>query len=136
MAHMKNPFKYGSRVSGGAFFDRERIMRDMLGVIDGGNNVVLYGPRRYGKSSLVGEVMAHLRAKDWVRAEVNMMDVASLEDFVFQYARAIYREASPIVGTLRHVAGPFRRVSPRIGIDGDGRPELKFEIGSRKCSRI
>ena len=132
MAHMKNPFKYGSRVSGGAFFDRERIMRDMLGVIDGGNNVVLYGPRRYGKSSLVGEVMAHLRAKGWVCAEVNMMDVASLEDFVFQYARAIYREASPIVGTLRHVAGLFRRVSPRIGIDGDGRPELKFEIGSRK----
>ena len=38
---MKNPFKYGSRVSGGAFFDRERIMRDMLGVIDGGNNIVI-----------------------------------------------------------------------------------------------
>ena len=44
---MKNPFKYGSRVSGGAFFDRERIMHDMLGVIDGGNNIVLYGPRRF-----------------------------------------------------------------------------------------
>ena len=42
---MKNPFRYGSRVSGGAFFDRARIMRDMLGVVDGGNNVVLYGPR-------------------------------------------------------------------------------------------
>ena len=41
---MKNPFKYGSRVSGGAFFDREKIMRDMMGVLDGGNNVVLYGP--------------------------------------------------------------------------------------------
>ena len=130
---MKNPFRYGSRVSGGAFFDRARIMRDMLGVVDGGNNVVLYGPRRYGKSSLVGEVMARLRAKGWVCAEVNMMDVASLEDFVSQYARALYREVSPVVGTLRHIAGLFRRVTPKVGVDDEGRPELKFEIASRKA---
>ena len=129
---MKNPFKYGSRVSGGAFFDREKIMRDMLGVVDGGNNVVLYGPRRYGKSSLVGAVMSRLREKRWVCAEINMMDVASLEDFVSQYARALYREVSPALGTFRHVAGLFKRVSPKIGIDEDGKPELKFEISSRK----
>ncbi|MBR4616460.1 MAG: hypothetical protein IKO55_12700 [Kiritimatiellae bacterium] len=30
---MKNPFRYGSRVSGRAFFDLWKIMRDMLGVI-------------------------------------------------------------------------------------------------------
>ena len=133
---MRNPFRYGARVSGGAFFDRERIMRDMLGVVDGGNNIVLYGPRRYGKSSLVGEVMTRLRAKGWVCAEVNMMDVASLEDFVSQYSRALYREASPAIGTLRHVAGLFRRVSPKIGIDDEGRPELRFEISSRKAGVV
>ena len=129
---MRNPFKYGARVSGVAFFDREKIMSDMLGVVDGGNNAVLYGPRRYGKSSLVGEVMERLRARGWICAEINMMDVASLEDFVAQYARVLYREASPALGTLRHVAGLFRRVSPKIGIDESGRPELKFEISSQK----
>jgi len=133
MPAMRNPFRYGARVSGGAFFDRSRIMRDMLGVVDGGNNIVLYGPRRYGKSSLVGEVMTRLRAKGWVCAEVNMMDVASLEDFISQYSRALYREASPAIGTLRHVAGLFKRVSPKIGIDDDGKPELKFEIASRRA---
>ncbi len=130
---MRNPFKYGARVTGGAFFDREKIMGDMLGVVDGGNNIVLYGPRRYGKSSLVGEMMARLRAKGWVCVEVDMMDVASLEDFISQYARALYREASPALGTLRHIAGLFRRVSPKIGMDEEGRPELKFEIASRKA---
>ena len=130
--HMRNPFRYGSRVTGGAFFDRERIIRDMLDVIDGGNNIVLYGPRRYGKSSLVGEIMSRLRGKGWVCAEVNLMDVASLEDFVSQYARALYREASPVVGTIRHVAGLFKRVTPAVSISDDGRPELKFEISSSK----
>lgn len=128
----RNPFRYGSRVTGGAFFDRERIIRDMLDVIDGGNNIVLYGPRRYGKSSLAGEIMSRLRGKGWVCAEVNLMDVASLEDFVSQYARALYREASPAVGTIRHVAGLFKRVTPAVSISDDGRPELKFEISSSK----
>lgn len=130
---MKNPFRYGARVSGESFFDRERMKKDILGTVDGGNNVVIYGPRRYGKSSLVGEVVSQLRSRGWVCVELNMMDVASLDDFIAQYARAIYREAAPVLGTIRHVAGLFRRVSPKIGVDEEGRPELKFEIGSRKA---
>ena len=50
---MKNPFRYGSKVTGGAFYDRVEIQKSILNVIDGCNNVVLYGPRRYGKSSLM-----------------------------------------------------------------------------------
>ena len=130
---MKNPFRYGARVSGGAFFDREQMKRNVIGTVDGGNNVVLYGPRRYGKSSLIGEVIAQLRKQGWVCVELNMMDVASLDDFISQYARAIYREAAPVTGTLRHVTNLFKRISPKIGIDDEGRPELKFEIGSRKA---
>lgn len=130
---MKNPFRYGARVSGESFFDRERMKKDIVGTVDGGNNVVIYGPRRYGKSSLVGEVVSQLRSRGWVCVELNMMDVASLDDFIAQYARAIYREAAPVLGTIRHVAGLFRRVSPKIGVDEEGRPELKFEIGSRKA---
>ena len=130
---MRNPFKYGSRVGGNAFFDRAKIMRDMLCVVDGGNNAVLYGPRRYGKTSLVGEIIDALRAKGWVCLEVNMMDMASLDDFIAQYAKAVYREVSPVLGTIRHVANLFSRVSPKVGIDEEGRPELKFEVTSRKA---
>ena len=130
---MKNPFKYGSRVAGGAFFDRVKIKNDIMAVVGGGNNVVLYGPRRYGKTSLVGEVVSAMRGSGWTCIELNMMDVASLDDFIAQYARAVYREASTAIGTLRQIAGLFRRVSPKIGLDDEGKPELKFEIASRKA---
>ena len=53
----QNPFRYGAKVTGGAFYDRREIKNSMENAIDGGNNVVLYGPRRYGKSSLVAEMM-------------------------------------------------------------------------------
>ena len=90
---MKNPFKYGSRVSGGAFFDREKIMRDMMGVLDGGNNVVLYGPRRYGKSSLVGEnrrfVIERFRSVGIKMPEELAARVVSLAGNVPYYVQAV-----------------------------------------------
>lgn len=33
---MRNPFKYGVRVSGSSFFDRAKVKRAMLNTLDGG----------------------------------------------------------------------------------------------------
>lgn len=130
---MKNPFKYGMRVAGRAFFDRTKIMRDICNTLDGGTNVLLYGPRRYGKSSLVGEIFDNLREKGTPCVELNMMDVASLDDFVARYASQVYREMAPVTGSLKQVANLFRRVSPVVSLGDDGRPELRFSIGSAKA---
>ena len=130
---MKNPFRYGMRVGGCEFFDRTKIMRDIRNTLDGGNNVLLYGPRRYGKSSLVGEILAAVRKSGDVCVELNMMDIASLDDFIARYASAIYRELAPTTGALKHVAGLFKRITPTISIDDEGKPELKFSIASPKA---
>lgn len=127
---MKNPFRYGRRVSGNAFFDRTKIKRDIQNVLDGGNNVLLYGPRRFGKSSLVGEVLSEIRAAGGICSELNLMDVASLDDFVAKFARSVYRELSPVSGALNLVSGFFRRISPSVGLDDEGRPELRLAFRS------
>lgn len=133
MSSMKNPFKYGTRVCGSEFFDRTKIKKAILNTLDGGNNIVLYGPRRYGKSSLVGEILSELRQRGTSCAELNMMDIATLDDFIAKYARVVYRELAPVAGAISHVAGLFKRISPTIGIDDEGKPELKFTIASSKA---
>ena len=55
MRAMQNPFRYGAKVTGWSFHDRREIKASIINVIDGCNNAVLYGPRRYGKSSLVAD---------------------------------------------------------------------------------
>lgn len=129
---MKNPFRYGMRVRGCEFFDRTKIMRDIRNTLDGGNNVLVYGPRRYGKSSLVGEVFAAIRSEGNACIELNMMDIASLDDFVARYASAVYRELAPVSGALKHVSDLFRRVTPTLSLDSEGKPELRFSIASAK----
>ena len=62
---MVNPFKYGKEVSGYRFYDRVRdakMLRRRLA--EGSANVVMFAPRRYGKTSLVLKVMEQLRTAD------------------------------------------------------------------------
>lgn len=128
----KNPFKYGSKVTGGSFYDRREIKASMLNVLDGGNNVVLYGPRRYGKSSLVAEMIEDLRTRGMPCVYLNMMTVASLTDFVMAYSKAVYSQFSPTMGALKNIAGLFKKVRPVVGIDEEGRPQLSYAFDSNK----
>ena len=132
MCAMRNPFRYGSKVTGGEFYDRVEIQKSILNVIDGGNNVVLYGPRRYGKSSLMAEVVEQLRTRDVPCACLNMMDVASLEDFIVSFSRKVYRAAAPKTAALQRIAGFFKQLRPVFGFGEDGSPELSFQVAARK----
>ena len=54
-----NPFKYGKEVAGYQFYDRSESCGQLYHTLkDGSTNVVLYAPRRYGKTSLVLKVAA------------------------------------------------------------------------------
>ncbi len=58
-----NPFKFGSIVSGDYFYNREEDLLRIKQILSGGNNVTLYAPRRYGKSSLVKKALSELETK-------------------------------------------------------------------------
>ena len=129
---MRNPFRYGAKVTGDEFYDRIELKKSILNVIDGGNNAVLYGPRRYGKSSLVAEIVEQLRKEGVLCVCLNLMDVASLNDFVLSYSRAVYRAAAPAASALRHVADLLRRLRPVLAVGEDGSPELSFQFATQK----
>lgn len=131
---MRNPFEYGSAVSGNAFYDREEIKRDMLNAVDGGNNVLLYGPRRYGKSSLVAQVFADLGPRGVPCVLIDMMEIRSVDAFVRRYAQAVYRALSPSAGMFRRVVAAFRTLRPSLTVGEDGKPELSVSFASRKAT--
>lgn len=56
-----NPFAFGVFVSGEQFYDRVEMRADLLRYIRNRQNVLLYGPRRYGKSSLASDVAGGLK---------------------------------------------------------------------------
>ena len=129
---MQNPFRYGSKVTGGSFYDRREIKASMLNVIDGCNNIVLYGPRRYGKSSLVAEIIDGLAEEGVICIYINMMDVASLSDFITGYSRLVAAKTAPVASTLKRLAGMFGRIRPVLGVGDNGKIEISLTFASSK----
>ena len=78
---MENPFSYGTVVRGDDFYDRKDETQRLVSTLESGNNVVLYAPRRYGKTSLVFKVMAELEAKNCLCIYFDLLSVYSLESF-------------------------------------------------------
>ena len=84
-----NPFKFGHIVSGDFFYDREDELLRIKQTLAGGNNITLYAPRRYGKSSLVNKVLKELDQEGYTTVYLDIMSVYSRDTFIKNYTRAI-----------------------------------------------
>ena len=112
-----NPFVYGEVVTSGAFADRDaeraRLGRDLAA----GQKVFLISPRRYGKSSLVRDVLRGLARRKILTVEVTVASSSSYVGFLESYARALIAADTP-AGRLRRWAGELLQAV---------RPELRFD---------
>lgn len=125
-----NPFAFGVFVSGEQFYDRVEIRADLLRYIRNRQNVLLYGPRRYGKSSLASDVAEELRREGRICIWFDMMKVNSLEHFVSEYAKAAYAVASRTERNLQKVLDFFRALRPKVSIGADGATTFGIDLSS------
>ena len=58
---MANPFRFGQVVSGDLLCNRESEIREITRDLTGGQSIVLYSPRRYGKTSLLQAVSKKIK---------------------------------------------------------------------------
>ncbi|MCH8569516.1 MAG: ATP-binding protein [Balneolales bacterium] len=58
MSKAANPFKFGTVVDGEYFTNRTREIAEYSSIINGQNHLVLIGPRRFGKTSLIRKITA------------------------------------------------------------------------------
>ena len=92
-----NPFRYGALALDEAFTDRATEIRELEADIRNGQDVVLFAPRRYGKSSLVWRVAQRLVKRRVLVAQVDLMTAPTKERLAEKLAATIYEDvASPL----------------------------------------
>jgi len=115
-----NPFLFGTLALDESFADRQREIAELAADIRNGQDVVVFAPRRYGKSSLISAA-AQVLAKDKVLiADVDLMTTPSKERFAAALASSIYEHiASPLERVWDKATAPFRRlrVQPAMSLD-------------------
>ncbi len=131
-----NPFHFGSLALDQSFADREAELRELKGDVLNGQDVVIFAPRRYGKSSLVWRAMQELVGERVLVAYVNLMTTPTKEKLAEKLAAAIYENISSLTERARERAlAPFRglRVEPTITIDpNDGSLGFSFAAGRQQ----
>ena len=125
---MKNPFNYLQFATGDQFYDRKEIRRDLVSrFLSGPSNVVLYGPRRYGKSSLVAEVVKDLERVGLPCITLDVVKIPTIDLFVSAYATKTYRRLAPVKFEFRRLGEFLKSLRPRLSIDQSGETGITFD---------
>ena len=124
---MKNPFVYGETVAGGNFCNRIQEINELVNDIKNGTNVIIFSPRRYGKTSLINQVLKIAGQKGIISFYIDLYPAINKQKFIEIYAQAISSglpgKASRIVKKLKEY---LPRIIPKVIMDDQS---IHFEFG-------
>jgi len=127
---MKNPFEYGGVVSGEAFCNREKELRDLLRAMENAEKFFVFSERRYGKTSLVRAALSKLPKRAYISAYVDLWPTDSEATFVTAVAKALAESMSTSVAKVLETAKKFfGSLAPSMTVDEEGKPVLTFGMG-------
>ena len=129
-----NPFRFGSIVRGDYFYDRKEESERIISTLANGNNLVLFAPRRYGKTSLVFKVMEELEAKGFCCVYFDFLPVYSIESFIVSYIHAIRKKQTNIQRLVKLISGAAKYIRPVLSFDNSGNPELSVNFTENQVS--
>lgn len=126
---MENPFIYGKVARGEYFADRGTEIEELIADIASGQNVIIFSPRRYGKTSLILEVLDRIQQEGALVVYLDLFKVTSKEAFIAYYAQGVARLYSGgIHSILRKVKALLPRLIPKVIVKGEG-TEVELEFG-------
>ena len=123
-----NPFVYGEVVTATAFADREHERERLARDLAEGQKVFLISPRRYGKSSLVRDVMKTLAARRILTVEVTVAASSSYVGFLEAYTRALLSADTPASGLRRWTSELLKTVRPELRFDAQPAGQPRFSL--------
>ncbi|GAB7082385.1 ATP-binding protein [Megalodesulfovibrio paquesii] len=120
----RNPFSLEALDPGQRLCDREQELQDLLHHARQHTNVVLYAPRRTGKTSLARRVEHELQREGFVTVQVDFSKAASVDGVATRIAgdlmAALYRRESSLETITRYVkALKTLRISIGVSQTGD-----------------
>ena len=132
---MTNPFSFGALALDDSFADRANELVELTSDIRNGQDVVIFAPRRCGKSSLVWRAARALAGEQVLVAQVDLMTTPTKEGLAAALAKSIYEQiASPLERVREKALAPFRglNVQPTINVNpDDGSFSFSFGIAQR-----
>lgn len=126
----RNPYHFGSPAGAPFFCDRDREVAELVARMGDGINVILLGPRRYGKTSIVDGAIRKFRAGGGKAGYADLIRCTSELEVATEVLNAV---VNGVLGGRRRLAERLGsivrrlRVSPTVSMEPDGAVTLGFD---------
>jgi len=128
---MKNPFTIGIAKEKN-FCNRKKEIKELKNFILNSQNVVIYSPRRFGKTSLVKMVLKEIEKKDknFVGIYADLFPVSFYQDFIEIFSKAIIQSIGKEVDKtfFKKIKNLFKSVVPSFTVKPDGSFSISISI--------
>lgn len=120
-----NPFKYGRVVSAKDFCPRPKLLGQLTSFINAGQNVVLQGERRMGKTSLIYETIRRIKRRRILY--IDLLEIKTVDYLCKRMVKAvIFLEQRS--GLLEKILKSLAQLRPVVSIDPlTGQPSVSLD---------
>jgi len=123
-----NPFRYGQVVSKQDFCPRPALSRQLSNFLKSGQNVVLQGERRVGKTSLIVETTRKLRSHRLLY--IDLLEIKTIDDLAKRMVAAII-SLEHQAGLLEKALRSLSQLRPTVAIDPiSGQPSISLDASA------
>lgn len=120
-----NPFKYGQVVSADDFCPRPALVKQIDESIKGGQNIVLQGERRTGKTSLIHETVRRLKKRSILY--IDLLEIKDSDDLCKRMVKAII-SLEQRAGFLDRILRALTHLRPTVSVDPlTGEPSISLD---------
>ncbi len=133
-----NPFKFGDPVEGDFYLPRENLSKLVSQFLMNHINVVLIGPRRFGKTSFALNLLAYFHENSFSTLFVDVFNMTSHKDFLHQMLRALHTKKTWL-DNLKGMGKSLIRTRPKLNAAFDpisGQPSFSLGLDTQEDKDI
>lgn len=133
-----NPFIFGKIVTGKNFINRKKERAEIAIEIENSMNIILYAPRRFGKTSLIMQVYDDLKKKhkNFSGLIIDFYQVSSKEKFLSLMANEYANKSGfAFEKLLKILKNSLSGISPGISFDEFGNPKVEIKLKPSEANK-
>lgn len=129
---MKNPFTIKVVSDESCFCTRTEEIDKLVRHANNETNVVLFSPRRYGKTSIVRQVQSRLSSQNFITVFIDLFGLSSVDNIADRIAKGIYAGVYRHKPLLNKAADIIKTYRPSMSLSGDSSFFLSVEKASQR----
>lgn len=134
---MINPFYFGNEVYDDDFCNRTQELEELKKDCASGQNLLLYAPRRFGKTSLLKKLKQDLEIKDEYKIiYVDLFSISTVEEFIQKYFSLIVQcfenDSSKVMELFKNIL----KIRPNITMTMNSNGEISYALSITQKEQI